>query len=47
MEKYPLHLKNLELQTSPEVNRAVEREERQTGEKVPNDPAEILSYWVM
>ncbi len=39
MEKHPLHIKNPELQTSPEVKRAVELEERQTGEKMPNDPA--------
>ncbi len=31
MEKHPLHIKNPELQTSPEVNRAVVREERHTG----------------
>ncbi|MBI4262019.1 hypothetical protein HY624_00660 [Candidatus Uhrbacteria bacterium] len=28
MEKHPLHLKNPELQTSPEVNRAVQRQEK-------------------
>lgn len=39
MEKHPLHIKTPELQTSPEVRRAVDRQERQTGEKVPNDPA--------
>jgi len=39
MEKNPLHLKNPELQTSPEVGRAVKREEQKTGEKMPNDPA--------
>ena len=33
MEKHPLYLKNPELQTSPEVQRAVEREEQKTGEK--------------
>ena len=45
MEKHPLHLKSQELQTSPEVNRAVKRKEQQTGEKVPNDPTErIESY---
>lgn len=45
MEKHPLHIKNPELQTSPEVNRAVEREERKTEERVPNDPSErIESY---
>ena len=42
MEKHPLHLKNPELQTSPEVNRAVKRHEDREGEKVPNDPSERL-----
>ena len=28
MEKHPLHIKNPELQTSPEVERAVKRQER-------------------
>ena len=42
MEKHPLHLKNPELQTSPEVNRAVLREERHAGKKMPNDPAERI-----
>ena len=42
MEKHPLHLKNPELQASPEVERAVEREEWLTGESVPNDPAKRM-----
>ena len=48
MEKHPLHLKNPELQTSPEVQRAVEREEQRTGtgEKVPNDPAERIEAYL-
>ncbi|MDP1707249.1 MAG: hypothetical protein Q8L30_01730 [bacterium] len=46
MEKHPLHLKNPELQTSPEVQRAVLREEQKTGEKVPNDPAERLEAYL-
>ena len=46
MEKHPLHMKNPELQTSPEVNRAVEREERETGEKMPNDPAERIEAYM-
>ncbi len=46
MEKHPLHLKNPELQTSPEVNRAVEREERRTDEKVPNDPVERIEAYM-
>ena len=45
MEKFPLHIKNPELQTSPEVQRAVERQEQRTGESVPNDPtARIEAY---
>jgi hypothetical protein len=46
MEKHPLHIKNPELQTSPEVNRAVEREERKTEERVPNDPSERIDAYV-
>ena len=46
MEKHPLHLKNPELQTSPEAQRAVEREEQKTGEKVPNDPAERIEAYM-
>src|SRR3989344_2901539 len=45
-KKNPLHLKNPELQTSPEVQRAVEREEQKTGEKVPNDPAERIEAYL-
>lgn len=39
-------MKNPELQTSPEVNRAVEREERKTEERVPNDPSERIDTYV-
>lgn len=46
MEKHPLHLKNPELQTSPEVERAVERHENRTGEKVHNDPTERIEAYV-
>ncbi|MBU6214428.1 hypothetical protein KGM48_01095 [Patescibacteria group bacterium] len=46
MEKHPLHLKNPELQTSPEVNRAVVQEERHTGEKMPNDPGERIEAYM-
>lgn len=46
MEKHPLHLKNSELQTSAEVQRAVKRKERKTGEKVPNDPAERIEAYM-
>jgi len=38
MEKHPLHIKNQDFQTSPEVNRAVKREERRKEKRVPNDP---------
>jgi len=46
MEKHPLHIKNPELQTSPEVQRAVLRKEQKTGEKVPNDPAERIEAYM-
>ena len=46
MEKHPLHLKTPELQTSPEVERAVKREERHTGERIPNDPAERIEAYM-
>ncbi|MBI2474203.1 MAG: hypothetical protein HYV68_00725, partial [Candidatus Taylorbacteria bacterium] len=46
MEKHPLHLKNPELQTSPEVNRAVKREESREGEKVPNNPSERIEAYM-
>ncbi len=46
MEKHPLHLKNPELQTSLEVERAVVRQERQTGEKIPNDPSERIEAYM-
>ena len=46
MEKHPLHLKNSELQTSPEVNRAVERQENRKGVKVSNDPSERIEAYM-
>lgn len=46
MEKHPLHLKNPEVQTSAEVQQAVRRQERKTGEKVPNDPAERIEAYM-
>jgi len=46
MEKHPLHLKHPNLQTSSEVNRAVVRQERKTGEKIPNDPAERIDAYM-
>lgn len=45
MEKFPLHMKNPDLQKSEEVEKAVEKKERTTGERVPNNPtARIESY---
>lgn len=38
MEKHPLHIKIPELQKSEEVSVAVEKQERLSGEKLPNDP---------
>ena len=38
MEKHPLHIKNPELQKSEEVEKAVEKQERISNEKMPNDP---------
>ncbi len=46
MEKHPLHLKNPELQTSPEVNRAIGRKEDREGQKVPNDPTERIEAYM-
>jgi len=46
MEKHPLHLKDSELQTSPEVQEAVVRQEHQTGEKIPNDPKERIEAYM-
>ncbi len=46
MEKHPLHLKDTELQTSPEVNRAVLREEHRIGEKIPNNPTERIEVYM-
>ncbi len=46
MEKHPLHIKNPELQTSEEVQAAVEKQERLEGEKVPNDPAERIEAYM-
>jgi len=46
MEKHPLHLKNPELQTSPEVEQAVKRQEQKTGENIPNDPADRIEAYM-
>ena len=46
MEKFPLHMKNPELQTSPEVQSAVEKKERLEGEKIPNNPTERIEAYM-
>jgi hypothetical protein len=46
MEKHPLHMKNPELQTSEEVQRAAERQQQRTEETVPNDPAERIEAYM-
>ena len=45
-QKHPLHIKNPELQTSEEVQNAVEKQERLEGEKIPNDPAERIEVYM-
>ncbi len=45
MEKHPLHMKNPELQTSPEVKRAVSRKEKESGESIPNDPSNRIEAY--
>ncbi|OGL73198.1 hypothetical protein A3D73_00270 [Candidatus Uhrbacteria bacterium RIFCSPHIGHO2_02_FULL_60_44] len=46
MEKHPLHIKQPELQTSADVNKAVKRQERLTGKRVPNDPGERIEAYM-
>ena len=46
MEKHPLHLKTPELQSSPEVEQAVKRRTRLTGEKVSNNPFERIETYM-
>jgi hypothetical protein len=46
MEKHPIHLKIPELQKSPEVGKAVEKQERLTGENVPNNPNERIEAYM-
>jgi len=46
MEKHPLHLKNPELQTSPEVNRAVKKQERKIAGRIPNDPSDRIETYM-
>lgn len=45
MEKHPLHIKNPELQTSPEVKRAVARKEKESSESIPNDPSDRIEAY--
>lgn len=45
MEKHPLHIKSPELQNSEEVQKAVFKKERLTGEKIPNDPADRIEVY--
>jgi hypothetical protein len=45
-DNHLLHLKNRELQRSPEVDRAVVRIQGHTGEKVPNDPAKRIEAYM-
>lgn len=45
MEKHPLHIKNPEFQTSEEVQDAVEKQERLTEEKIPNNPSERIEAY--
>ncbi len=46
MENFPLQLKNPELQTSPEVQSAVEKKERLEGERVPNNPTDRIKVYL-
>jgi hypothetical protein len=46
MEKHPLHLKIPDLQTSPEVEKAVTKQEQNTGEDLPNDPNERIQAYM-
>ncbi len=46
MEKHPLHLKIPELQKSEEVESAVEKQERLTHEKIPNNPNERIDAYM-
>ena len=46
MEKHPLHIKNPELQKSPDVDRAVERQEHHEDEKIPNNPSERIEAYM-
>jgi hypothetical protein len=45
-EKHPLHIKNPELQKSPEVEKAVKKQEGRTNEKIPNNPNERIEAYM-
>src|SRR3989344_3110925 len=46
MEKHPLHLKMPELQSSDEVEMAVEKKERISGEVLPNNPTDRIEAYI-
>ncbi len=46
IEKHPLHLKIPELQQSEEVKVAVEKKERLSEDKLPNDPSERIETYM-
>lgn len=46
MEKHPLHLKIPELQTTEDVQDAVEKQERLTDETLPNDPTDRIEAYM-
>jgi len=46
MEQHPLYLKIPDLQTSPEVEKAVTKQEQNTGEDLPNNPTERIQAYM-
>lgn len=44
--KHPLHIKIPELQTSGEVEKAVEKQERLTGVDLPNNPNDRIDAYM-
>ncbi len=46
MEKHPLHIKKPELHTSADVSKAVQRQERLKGDRVPNEPGERIEAYM-
>jgi len=45
MEKHPLHIKHPELHTSESVQDAVEKQERKTDERVPDNPTDRIDAY--